>query len=188
MLYLLNKLKEKNKPFLLLIFTDLPFEYDDSRVVFIKPELNPFGWMSICDYICQLSDTEAGCLTAQEALKLGIPLIITKLPILEEFGINESNAKILEFDMSNLDVDDLWNIPVVENWKEPISKGWEEIMKKRVFRKRYEEALVKGIAKDIEDSIKGLEIIKKVQENEDLKVVGTTRPTIKVAKKKKSDK
>lgn len=133
--YLLNKLKEKNKPFLLLVFTDLPFEHDDSRVVFIKPELNPFGWMSICDYICQLSDTEAGCITAQESLKLGIPLLITKLPILEEFGINESNAKIIDFDMSNLDIDDLWNIPKVK-WQEPISKEWDEIMKKRVFRER----------------------------------------------------
>lgn len=139
LIYLLDKLKEYNKPFLLLIFTDLPFEYNDKRVVFINPELNPYGWMSKCDYICQLSDTEAGCITAQESLKLGIPLIITKLPILEEFGINESNAKILEFDMSNLDIDDLWNIPVVKKWKEPISKEWSDIMKKKVFREKYKE-------------------------------------------------
>lgn len=137
LIYLLDKLKEKEKSFLALIFTDLPFEYDDSRVIFIKPELNPHGWMNICDYVCQLSDTEAGCLTAQESLKLGKPLIITKLPILDEFGINESNAKILEFDMSNLDVEDLWNIPVVKNWKEPVSKEWEDIMKKKVFREKY---------------------------------------------------
>lgn len=135
LIYLLDKLKEK--PFLALIFTDLPFEYDDSRVIFLKPELNPYGWMNICDYVCQLSDTEAGCLTAQESLKLGKPLIITKLPILDEFGINESNAKILEFDMSNLDVEDLWNIPTVKNWKEPVSKEWGDIMKKKVFREKY---------------------------------------------------
>jgi len=139
-IYLLDKFKETNKLFLMLIFTDLPFDYDDSRVVFIKPELNPFGWMSICDYICQLSSTEAGCITAQEGLKLGKPLIITKLPILDEFGINESNSKILEFDMSNLDIDDLWNIPKVKNWKEPIRKEWEDIMKKKKYREKYNEA------------------------------------------------
>lgn len=137
-IYLLDKLKEKNKDFLMLIFTDLPFDYNDNRVIFIKPELNPFGWMSKCDYICQLSSTEAGCITAQESLKLGIPLIITKLPILEEFGINETNAKILEFDMSNLDIEDLWNIPKV-NWQEPISKEWETIMKKRIFKEKKEK-------------------------------------------------
>lgn len=134
--HLIEKLQEKNKPFLMLIFTDLPFECEDKRVIFIKPELCPFGWMSICDYICQLSDTEAGCLTAQEALKLDKPLLITKLPILNEFGINESNAKIYEFDMSNLDIDDLWNIPKVNKWQEPISKEWNNIMKKKVFRER----------------------------------------------------
>ena len=97
--------------------------------------------MSICDYIFQGSDTEAGCLTIQEALKIGKPVIITKLPILEEFGINESNAKILDFDMSNLDVEDLWNIPIVKNWQEPISKEWEDIMKKKIYRERYYEEI-----------------------------------------------
>ena len=170
-IYLLNKFEEKHKPFLLLVFTDLPFEYKDSRVVFINPELNPFGWMSICDYICQLSDTEAGCITVQEGLKLGIPVIITKLPILEEFGINESNAKILEFDMSNLDVDDLWNIPVVKNWKEPVSKEWEDIMKKRVFREKY------NAVEELKEEIFRKEALEFAE-------LGKKKPT----KKKKSDK
>lgn len=136
--YLIEQLKASNKPFLMLIFTDLPFETDCKNVVFLNPVMNPSGWMEICDYICQLSDTEAGCYTMQEALKLGKPLIITKLPILEEFGINKDNAKILDFDMSNLDIDDLWNIPKVK-WNEPISEEWEDIMKKKVFRERNEE-------------------------------------------------
>ena len=120
----------------MLIFTDIPFEYNDSRVVFMKPTLNNIEWMKKCDYILNPSDTEAGSYTLQEALKIGKPLIVTRLPILEEFGINESNAKILKFDMSNLDIEDLWNIPKINKGQEPISKEWEEIMKKRVFRER----------------------------------------------------
>ena len=135
--YLIEQLEASKRPFLMLIFTDLPFETNSKNVRFIEPVMNPSGWMEICDYICQLSDTEAGCYTMQEALKIGKPLIVTKLPILEEFGINETNAKILDFDMSNLDIEDLWNIPKVK-WKEPISKEWEEIMKKVNFRKQYE--------------------------------------------------
>ena len=136
-IYLLDKLIEQNKEFLMLIFTDLPFEYSDSRVVFMKPTLNNLGWIKKCDYVVQLSDTEAGSYTMQEALKLGVPLITTKLDILNEFKINEDNSKILEMDMSNLDIEDLWNIPLF-NWNEPKSKEWEEIMKKRVFRAKNE--------------------------------------------------
>ena len=136
-IYLLDKLIEQKKDFLMLIFTDLPFEYSDSRVVFMKPTLNNIGWIKKCDYVVQLSDTEAGSYTMQESLKLGVPLITTKLDILNEFGINENNSKILEMDMSNLDIEDLWNIPLF-NWNEPKSKEWEEIMKKRVFRERNE--------------------------------------------------
>lgn len=148
-IYLLEKLRAYNKPFLMFIFTDLPFEYDDNRVVFIKPTLDRIGWMEKMDYIVQLSSTEAGCLTMQEALKIGKPLIITKLPILKEFGVNESNAKILEFDMSNLDIDDLWNIPKV-NWHEPVSKEWEDIMKKKVFRER-NTVEIKPIVEEIKE-------------------------------------
>jgi len=163
---LIDKLVEKNKPFLIIIFTDLPFEYDDKRVIFIDPTLNIHGWMSICTYICQLSDREAASLTLQEGLKLGKPVIVTELPILKEFGINETNAKILDFNMTNLDVDDLWNIPKV-NWKEPVSKEWEEIMKKKVFRAIY--------------GFKSIEEEPKVTKTEE-----TPKP--KTTKKKKSDK
>ena len=135
-IYLLDKLNEQKKEFLMLIFTDLPFDYSDSRVVFMKPTLNNIGWMKKCDYILNPSDKEAGSYTLQESLKLGIPLIVTKLGLLDEFGINESNSKILDMDMGNLDIDDLWNIPKFK-WSEPISKEWEDIMKKKVFRERY---------------------------------------------------
>ena len=134
-IYLLDKLSEQSKPYLVLIFTDIPFDYNDNRVVFMKPTLDNIGWMKKCDYILNPSDTEAGSYTLQESLKLGIPLIVTKLDILDEFNINERNAKILEFDMSNLDIDDLWNKPKFK-WKEPVSKEWEDIMKKRVLRER----------------------------------------------------
>ena len=160
--YIADKLIEQNKEFLMLIFTDIPFDYPDSRVVFMKPTLNNIGWMKKCDYILNPSDTEAGSYTLQEALKLKIPLIVTKLPILEEFGINNSNAKILEFDMSNLDIEDLWNIPVV-NWNEPISKEWEDIMKKKVLR---EKKLVKPIVKEEVKEAKEVKPKKKVKKDE----------------------
>lgn len=135
--YLIDELKASNKPFLMPIFTDFPFDVDDKRVIMMNPVMNDTEWMRKCDYIANLSNTEAGSITMQKALKLGIPLIVTKLEILEEFGINKDNAKILEMDMSNLDIEDLWNIPKVK-WQEPVSKEWE-FMKKKVLREKKEE-------------------------------------------------
>lgn len=134
--YLINKLKESRKPFLMLIFTDFPFEEKDERIIFFEPIMNPTGWMEVCDYICLLSDTEACPYNVLESMKMGKPMIVTRLPVLEELGVNKNNAKILDFDMSNLDIEDLWNVPEV-NWKKPTSKEWEDIMKKKVFRERY---------------------------------------------------
>ena len=158
--YLINKLKAQNKPFLMLVFTDFPFESDEN-VVMMKPIMNVSGWIEKCDYIIQLSDTEASPLTVQEALKLGKPVIVTKLPMLEELGINETNAKILEFDMSNLDVEDLWNIPKFK-WQEHEWKEWDNIMKKKVFREKYTEEDVQNVAKAIK--IHSIEEDKKVEE------------------------
>lgn len=149
---LIEQLKASNKPFLMLFFTDLPFEEEDKRVVFINPVMNPSGWMKICDYIALLSDTEACPYNVLEALKMNKPMLITKLDILDEMGVNETNAKILEMDMSNLDIEDLWNIPIVKNWKEPDSKGWDKYMKKRLLRERQE---VKPVLKPL---ISNLEI------------------------------
>lgn len=129
--YLIEALKSQNKPFMVLIFTDFPFEEEDNRVIINEPVMNPTGWMEICDYIALLSDTEACPYNVLESMKMGKPMIITKLPILEEMGVNKTNAKILEFDMSNLDIEDLWNIPVVKNWKEPDSKGWDKYLKRK---------------------------------------------------------
>ena len=138
---LAERLIQSGKPFIMIIFSDFKLDINDNRIIQFEPIMNTSGWMSKCDYVCQLSDTEAGCLTIQEALKMGKSIIVTKLPLLKELKIDESNAKILEFDMSNLDIDDLWNIPVVKNWKEPISEGWEEYMKKKVFREKYDDFL-----------------------------------------------
>lgn len=146
--YLIEKLKASGKPFLMLFFTDMPFEEDDPRVVFLKPVMNPIEWMKICDYIALLSDTEACPYNVLEALKIGKPMLITRLSILDEMGVNETNSKIYEFDMSNLDIDDLWNIPIVKNWKEPNSKGWEKYMKKKVFRERQEKPIEKVEVKE----------------------------------------
>lgn len=43
-----------------------------------------------------------------ESLSLGVPVIITDLPVLKELGVNHGNGFILDFDMSNLDVHEIY--------------------------------------------------------------------------------
>ena len=40
---------------------------------------------------------------------MGTPLIITDLPVLDELGCTPENSIVLDFDMSNLDVKDIYN-------------------------------------------------------------------------------
>ena len=81
--------------------------------------------------------------------------------VAKELKIDESNAKILEFDMSNLDIEDLWNIPVVKDWKEPECKGWEDYMKKKVFRERKEVKPVEEVKPVVKEKPKATKKAKK---------------------------
>lgn len=166
---LIKKLKESGKPFLILMFTDRPLEEEtDKRIIQFEPIMNPIGWMSKCDYIALLSDTEACPYNVLEAMKMGKPMIITKLDVLNELGVNKTNSKILEMDMSNLDIEDLWNIPVVKNWKEPNSKGWEAIMKKKVFREKNATPVVEESTEPVIEPVEEVKpkTAKKAKKNE----------------------
>lgn len=106
---LIEGLQKTDYPWLMMIFTDLPFECDDKRVIFMDPTLEIGTYMNDCTYVAQLSNTEASCYTIKEALIRGKPIIVTDLPMLKEEGIDQRCAKILKFDMSNLDIDDIYN-------------------------------------------------------------------------------
>ena len=58
--------------------------------------------------IC-LSDTEGYSYSVYESLLLGVPVIITPLPVLDELGCNEKNSIVVDYNMSNLDVWDIYN-------------------------------------------------------------------------------
>ena len=55
-----------------------------------------------------LSDSEGFSYGIYESLNLGVPVIVTDLPVLDEIGVNKDNGFILEFDMSNLDVAEIY--------------------------------------------------------------------------------
>lgn len=105
----ITELDKHNIPYIWHIFSNDRLSVNSENVVYHKPTLNIRRWLKHADYTVLLSDTEGFPYTAYESLGLGTPLIITKLPILSELGANSNNSIALDFDLSNLDVEDIYN-------------------------------------------------------------------------------
>lgn len=96
-------------PYVFHIFSNKKIGVESPNVVYHEPTLDIRQWLQYADYTVLLSDTEGFPYTAYESLLLGTPLIITELPVLSELGADKTNSVILKFDMSNLDVRDIYN-------------------------------------------------------------------------------
>lgn len=95
-------------PYVWHIFADKTVPMGSDNVMFHKMTLDVRKWIKYADYMVLLSDTEGFPYSAYESLCLGTPLIITRLLMLDELGVNENNAIVLDFDMSNLDVNEIY--------------------------------------------------------------------------------
>ena len=103
MIALANALDNAGVKYIWYVFTNDVNAIDNPNVVYMKPRLDVRRWIKKADYVIQLSDTEALCYTMVESLCLGVPVICTPFPFLDEIGIkNGLNAWILKFDLSNL--------------------------------------------------------------------------------------
>ena len=82
---------------------------NNPNIAYMKPRLDIGRWISIADYVVQLSDTESFCYAAFEALQRGVPVILTDFP--EAFNIVKEgeNGFIVKRDLSNLDIDKIFN-------------------------------------------------------------------------------
>lgn len=126
------------------IFTNENDIIGSPNICFTKERLNVYKWIQEADYLVQLSDTEACSYSINEAEAYGTKVIVTPLPYLEEIGINESNAIICNFDMSNID-------EVVEKIKQVERVDWnapEDNYKKYLVKSKstYKER-IKGMKK-----------------------------------------
>lgn len=117
MIKLANALDNAGIKYVWYIFTNDNYAIDNPNVVYMKPRLDVGRWISIADYVVQLSDTEACSYTINESLYRNIPVIVTPLPYLEEIGVKDGkNAWVLNFDCSNMQhiIDNIYNIPKFE--------------------------------------------------------------------------
>lgn len=152
---MIEKLKEKNIPFIWQIFTDSDIESEYEEVIIRKPTLDIRNYIADSTYLVQLSSSEANPYSVMEANMLGVPCITTDLEPFKEQGIVGYKVKL---DMSDLDVEKIYKeIPKVEYKPKQSKEKWEELMKKKVYRERYygkQEEITKEEKKEIRKETK----------------------------------
>ena len=117
MIKLANALDSAGIKYVWYVFTNDTNAISSPNVRYEKPTLDIDIWLSHCDYLVQLSDTEACSYSINEALYRNIPVIVTPLPYLQEIGVEDGkNAYIMKFDCSNIKdiVDKIQNVPKFE--------------------------------------------------------------------------
>lgn len=107
--YLVQQLDNAGIFYQLEIFSNDRLSIGSPNIIYRKPTLDIRKHIANSDYLVLLSDTEGFSYGIYEALTMGVPVIVTKLPVLNELGVNKDNGIILEFDMSNLDIDEIYN-------------------------------------------------------------------------------
>lgn len=109
MIKLGHLLDEAKIPYLWTIFTNDTNAIDNPNIVYMRPRLDVINFIANADYLVQLSDTEAYSYSLIESLSVGTPLIVTDLPVLKEMHVeNGVNAFIVDFDMKNVPIDDIY--------------------------------------------------------------------------------
>lgn len=136
---LANELDRNDIPYQWLIFTNGQHLVHGKGIIYCEPRLDIRNFIAECDYLVQLSDTEAFCYSVLESLYLNIPVIVTPIPCFDEMGIqNEKNGYILDFDMKKIPIFDIYNKIPKFNYQ-PLENEWEDIIVK--VKGNYKEEL-----------------------------------------------
>lgn len=139
---LADMLSDANIPFIWNVFTNDKHEIDNPNISYMEPRMNIIDYVADADYLVQLSDCEAFCYSVVEALSVGTPVIVTDLPVFKELKLNKSNSIILNLDMSNVDVEQIYNskfdfkyTPPKSNWDKYLDNNSDYDPNKRIYVK-----------------------------------------------------
>ena len=211
--YLVKEMDKVGIFYQLEIFSNDTLSINSPNVIYRTPTLDIRKYIANSDYLVLLSDTEGFSYGLYEALTMGIPVIVTKLPVLNEIGVNKDNGIVLEFDMSNLDVNEIYNKAGKFKFDYKTKQDiWGELLtnKKSIYKEELEmeykvEALSTYGEYNVTDSVLGYvpkagEIFKVTKdrldvllgENDDnrvyVKVVEEIKPTTEEKPKRKAKK
>lgn len=137
MIMLANMLDNAKIPYIWTIFTDDVKVIDNPNIAYMKPRLDIIDYIANADYLVQLSDNEGYCYSVVESLCVGTPVIVTKCPVFEELGvINGKNGFVIDFDMSNVDIEKIYKSVFKFEYK-PKESNWDKFLEKG--KSTYEE-------------------------------------------------
>lgn len=127
MIELAKQLDEAKIPYLWTVFTNDIEEISNPNIVYVKPRFDIINYIADADYLVQLSDSEACPYVLLEALSVGTPVIVTKFPAAKELGVNETNGFLLNFDMTDVPIEEIYNKTFNFKWKPP-KNIWDKIL------------------------------------------------------------
>lgn len=129
------ELKAHGVPYQWLCFSDKPEKEMIGNYTFMKPDLDITPYIVDADYLVQTSRDESYGYSIVESLMLDTPVIVMDIPVLKELGVKDGeHGHILNFDMSNLDVEKIYrDKPVIKNYKPPMDiDKWDIILGKDI--------------------------------------------------------
>lgn len=130
MIKLMELLDNAKIPYLWTIFTDDRNVINNPNVAYMKPRLDIINYIANADYLVQLSDNEGYCYSVIESLLTGTPVIVTECPVFKELGVKDGeNGWVVDFKMSNVDVEKIYNNVLKFNYEQKES-NWDEILVK----------------------------------------------------------
>lgn len=162
MVKLAELLDQADIPYLWTIFTDSKNKIDNPNIVYMEPRLDIINYIANADYLVQLSDNEGYCYSVVEALTVGTPVIVTEVPVFKEIGVNKSNGFVLDFEMQNVPVEQIYKglksfefNPKADSWGKILAKGkstypaeLKKMVKVRALVKYYDLELKREILED----------------------------------------
>ena len=111
-----------------LVFTNSGRVINNSNIIFSQPKLDILKYIQEADFLVQLSSSEAFCYSVVESLMLGVPVIVTDLPVYKEIGLNDDNSIRLSLDFAEIPID-----RITKNYKftyKPPKDTWGDILAK----------------------------------------------------------
>lgn len=138
---LAKKLKEANVNFEWRIYTDLnQYKIDKMpypEVKYLEPTYNVRDIMRWADYVVQLSDTEGNCLTVNEALFYGVPVITTDYDSARECVTDGVNGIIVDMELSNLDIKKIVKKPYqLKYTPHTTTNDWLKLISGKIIKRR----------------------------------------------------
>lgn len=130
MLRLTDMLNSQRIKYLWFYFSTNTLHGAPENMIRVNPATDVRDFLKRADYLVHLSDNEAYCYSITEALSMGVPVIVTDIPVLKELGFKDKKHGYIIDD--NTDVKQFLKIPKFKAFNvddnEKIITEWVDVL------------------------------------------------------------